>query len=299
MNIKNFPRRHLLLALALWLLAAMQFFWLASFFERLRADYFAETFYAAKSRTHQTPTAPAEEFDSVVRRRDQTLSSDETHSVVQGDMHWLTPAGVAMFEIQSLYGVDRQTRENLHGYGNETRTGQFLFPPHTERKTYGQWNPHYGGPHVAMYDHDEKLGNLPVYVFNFLVDGIDETLGFASLPDVPEKYRAVTYGKGRIWIEPQSGLVVDYEDSGVSYFVDPKTGERVAEIFKWSDRYTPETRSAQLRLATRERWRMFALERGLPGALMLAGLVWAACGLRRIKKPLPAQGAAQLLEFAR
>jgi hypothetical protein len=49
MNI-HFSRRHLLLALALWLLAAMQFFWLASFFERLRADYFAETFYAAKSR---------------------------------------------------------------------------------------------------------------------------------------------------------------------------------------------------------------------------------------------------------
>jgi hypothetical protein len=298
MNIRNFFGRHLLLVLALWLLGALQYFWGASFFERLRADYFAETFYAAKCRAHQTPTAPAEEFDSVVRRRDQALNSDEAHSVIQGDMHWLTPAGVVIFEVQSLYGVDRRTRENLPGYGNEARTGQFLFPPHTERKTYGQWNPHYAGPHVATFDHDEKLGSLPVYVFNFLADGIDETLGYASLPDVPEKYRALTYGKGRIWIEPQSGLVVDYEDGGVSYFVDPKTGERVAEILKWSDRYLPETRTARLRLASRERWRIFALERGLPGALMLAGLVWAACGLRPKKKPLRAQGAAGLLEIA-
>jgi CheY-like chemotaxis protein/HPt (histidine-containing phosphotransfer) domain-containing protein len=41
MNIQNFPRRHLLLALAVWLLGALQYFWGASFFERLRADYFA------------------------------------------------------------------------------------------------------------------------------------------------------------------------------------------------------------------------------------------------------------------
>jgi hypothetical protein len=285
--------------LVFWGLAVLQFFCLANFFEGLPARYVAETKYSAQCHFRQTPSAQFEDFDLIVRRRDQTLTSGSGHSIIQGDMHWMTPQGTSAFEVRSLYGVDRSSRQNLPGFGNEERSGQYFFPLHVEPKSYRYWDPSYAGPRVAMFDHSEKVGEIPVYVFNFVADGIDETSGYVSLPDVPEKYRAITYGKGRLWIEPYSGLVVDYEDAGVSYFVEPATGKRVGEIFTWSDHYTPETRNAQLRLATRERRRMFALERGLPGALVLAGLVCAVCGLRRKTKLLPARAAAaQLLEIA-
>lgn len=266
---------------AFWLMATLLRWWAVPTFERLPADFVAETIYAAKMRSHQTTSSPAEEFECVVRRRDQTLTSGDKYSIIQGDVHWLKPAGVVVFEMFNLYGVDRHNRQNLAGYGSKERTGQYLFPQHTERKQYGLWDPVYAGPRVATFDHVDQFRGVEVYVFNTLADGIDETAGYASLPEVPEKYYALSYGKGRLWIEPVSGIVVDHEDSGVSYFVDPKTGERIGEpIIQWSQRYTPETIDAQLQLATATRRRMRALEVWLPLAFAAAGLICLAAGFR-------------------
>lgn len=265
---------HLAIVIIFWLLAAVQYFWGARYFERLPADYIAETKYAAKCRSHQSPTAPVEEYETIVRRRDQTLNSVAGSSIIQGDTHWVTPAGVVMFEILSLYGVDRRTRENLPGYGNEERSGLYLFPPDTEKKQYGQWDPMYAGPRTATFERSEQLDGMEVYVFNFVVDEIDETSGYVVLPDVPERYRAITYGKGKLSVEPRSGVIVRWEDEGTSYFVEPKTGERVAELFQWSDEFTSETQVAQLRLAHAQRRHHLALEIYLPVALVAAGALW-------------------------
>ncbi|MBA3352250.1 MAG: response regulator [Blastocatellia bacterium] len=194
----RFFSSHLFIALALCSSAAIQHFWLAPRLERLPADYASETSYAASCRFHLTPAAPAEEYDLVARRRDVALTSMDGHSIIQGDTHWTTPAGVVTFKVQNLYGVDRATRANAVGLGNADRNGQYFFPPHTEQRTYGLWDPFYTGPRVATYHHTEQLDGLTVYVFNFIAEDLDETAGYVSLPDVPEKYRASTDGRGKI-----------------------------------------------------------------------------------------------------
>jgi hypothetical protein len=194
-------------------MAALLRWWVAPTLELLPTDYVAETTYTAKLWSPQTLLSAAEESESIVRRREQTLTSRDGHSIIQGDAHWLTTAGVVIFETLNLYGVDR---------------------------------------------------------FN-------ETAGFESLPDVPEKYHALSYGKGRLWIEPVSGVVVDYEDEGTSYFVATKTQERVDETrAQWSARYTAETIQAQLQLAAAMRGRMRVLELWLPLTFSASGLVWIA-----------------------
>ncbi|MEY2538519.1 MAG: hypothetical protein QOG67_2259 [Verrucomicrobiota bacterium] len=264
---------HTYLPLALLLLAVMEILWLTPLLQKLPRDYVAETKILAKCFSRDSPTAAGEQYESIVRRRDQTLSSDATHSLIQGDAHWATPEGEVIFEVLSLYGVDRRTRENLPQYGSQSRTGQYFFPPGTEKKTYGQWDPMYAGPRVASYDHTEQFRGFSVYVFNIIADGIDETSGYEVLPDVPERYRAITYGKGKLWLEPRSGIIVDYEDAGISYFVEPATGEHVAEIFHWNARFTPDTRKEQFQLALRERFWRVALERGIPLALLAGGML--------------------------
>ncbi|MBA3962353.1 MAG: DUF3068 domain-containing protein [Chthoniobacterales bacterium] len=294
----RFFRLHLPIALGLWLAAAAQYFWGAPYLERLPANYTAETTYAAKCRSRQSPTAPLEEYETITRRHDQTLNSVAGSAIIQGDIHWVTPAGVVMFEILSLYGVDRRTRENLPGYGNEERTGLYLFPPDTEKKEYRQWDPMYAGPRTVTFERTEQLDGMEVYVFNFVADGIDETSGYVALPDVPERYRAITYGKGKVSVEPHSGVVVRWEDEGISYFVEPKTGERVAEVFQWSDQFTPETQAEQLRLAHARLRHHLVLEVYLPAALIAAGVLWLAVAAvydrrtrRRTSERLPADSA--------
>ncbi len=279
------PQRFWLGAAALWLMAALLRWWVALAFEPLPADYVAETSYAAKLWSRQTVLSAAEESESIVRRRDQTLTSRDGHSIIQGDAHWLTPAGVVIFETLNLYGVDRSNRQNLAGYGNEDRSGQYLFPPHVEKKQYGLWDPDYAGPRVVTFDHVDKFRGIKVYVFNSLADGIDETAGFESLPDVPTKYHALSYGKGRFWIEPVSGVVVDYEDAGRSYFIETKTGARVGEpMARWSARYTAETIKAQLQLAAAMRGRIRMLELWLPLTFAAAGLIWIAAGFYTLRR---------------
>lgn len=285
--------RLLILMCGLWLLAGVQYFWIAPHLMQLPADYADETRYATKSRFRATPDGDWEDADLIGRRVDQTLVAGAEHSIIQGSLHWTTAEGLAAYETTAIYGVDRQTRMNLPGYGDNSRDGQFLFPPHTEARSYRYWDPQYIGARVANFARSETLDGVPVYMFHFRVQGLDESAGFAHLPDVPERYGAHTEAEGSLWIEPTSGLVVDYEERGTSYFVEPDTGKRIADLYTWSDRYTPQTKAAKLQQGVAARRRIQLLELGLPLGLLLAGSLCLALGLLRRRAPMPDAGVLE------
>ena len=275
------PHRYWFGTAPLWLMAALLRS-VAPALELLPTDFVSETSYAAKLWSRQTLSSAAEESENIVRRRDQTLSSRDGRSIIQGDAHCLTTAGMVIFETLNLYGIDRCNRQNLADYGDEDRSGQYLFPPHLEEKQYGLWDP---DPRVVTFDHEDKFRGIKVYVFNSLADGIDGTAGFESLPDVPRKNLALSFGKSRLWIEPLSGVVLDYENAGRSYFIETKAGERVGELrARLSDRYTAETIKAQLHLATAMRERICMLEFWLPLTCAAAGLIWLAAGFCTLRR---------------
>ena len=225
----------------------------------LPAAYAGETRYAAEGHLRETPDGAWTPITMVARRVDQTIvAAAETH-IVQGDLHWTTESGQVIFESSGLYGVDRRTRMNVPGYGDIERTGQFLFPPGIAPVAFQFWDPMFIGPRTATFDRVETLAGLAVYVFRFSGTAMDETAGYGYLPGVPERYRTLTDGQGTLWIEPVSGVLVDYEEAGDSFFVAAATGERVASFFQWRDRYTPETEAAQLALARTARTRILVL----------------------------------------
>lgn len=278
-------RHRLAVAIGLVVLAGIVRFWIAPQLEALPADYASETTYDSWNRFRETPTGSWSEARLVANRVDRTVSRSRCASLVQGDMHWSTGSGEVLYQTSGVYGVDCRTRANLAGYGQVERHGQFLFPTHVGRTRYVLWDPFYSGPRTVTFEHEEMLDGLPVYVFFSRVRQLDDTAGYMHLPGVPTRYLAYSEGDGTLWVEPTSGIVVDLEDRGTSYFGDPKTKARIADFIEWRSRYTPETRAAQVRLAASARRRIQALETGLPGLLVLAGLVSAALGL---PKPLRA-----------
>jgi hypothetical protein len=183
-----------------------------------------------------------------------------------------------------LYGVDRRTRLNLASYGDDNRTGQYLFPPHVQQSEYLIWDPMFVGLRQASFERIEQIEGLKVYVFSFSATGMDETAGYSYLPEVPEHYLAYTDGEGTIWVEPISGIVVDYWDNGVSYFVDPENGVRIANFNEWTENYTLETKTVQINLARLARLRILALEIWLPGGLLLVVLFFLGLFLLQMKK---------------
>jgi hypothetical protein len=84
-----------------------------------------------------------------------------------------------------------------------------------------------------------------------------------------------------MWVEPISGVVIDFEDSGKSYFGEPLSGKPVADFYFWDARYTPETKAAQLQQALAVRRHILALEVWLPLGFLLAGLIWLSPAVRR------------------
>jgi hypothetical protein len=129
---------------------------------------------------------------------------------------------------------------------------------------------------------------MEVYVFTFSGKGMDETGGYSYLPGVPGHYLVHTDGQGTIWVEPLSGIVVDYKDSGVSYFVNPTTNARVADFNQWDERYTPDTRTTQIKMASSARVRILALEVWLPAGMVLIGVLVPGLlmiGKKKTRKP--------------
>ena len=275
---------YILIGLGLVTLAGLLHFTLDSLLTPLPADYASETRYAAETRFRESPTAEWASTPLIARVVNQTLSTSGNVSIIMGGPHWTTEDGTPTFETTSLYGVDRRTRMNLPGYGDTERSGQFIFPQHVQQTTYEFWDPYYLGPRTATFRGVEQVEGLGVYVFDYIAANIDDTDGYTFLLDVPERYRTITDGQGTLWIEPLSGIVVDFADEGVSDFVDVKTGQRVADFYHWSARYTPETRAAQLALARAARTKHLALELWLPGGLLLAGLLWLAITWWRRRK---------------
>jgi hypothetical protein len=280
---RQFLTRYMLAALGLFATAALVQFGIAPWINELPGNYASETHYAAEDSLRETPNGEWGRTATTLRRVDQTIVSMSETAIVQGDLHVYAENGAVVFESTGLYGVSRFNRQNAPGYGDIERTGQFLFPPDVQPTTYQYWDPMFIGPRGATFERIESLEGLSVYVFHFSCTGLDETAGYSFLPDVPEHYRARTDGQGTLWIEPISGIVVDYAEQGMSYFADLTTGKPIADFHGWSDRYTPESRAAQLRLANEARLRILTINVWLPGGLILAGLIWLGIGLWRSK----------------
>jgi hypothetical protein len=263
---------YMVLAVLLLLSAALARWGLAPALTDLPDDYSAVTRYVAQSKVRDTPAGEWAQYDVDASRVDQTIVAAGGANLVQGDLHWFASSGQVLFENSGLYGVDRRTRANAPGYGDTARTGQYLFPPDVEKASYTYWDPMFIGPRLAVFAREDVVEGMAVYVFRFQVTALNETVGYSYLPDVPEHYSALTDGQGTLWVEPVTGVVV-------SYFADPKSGARLANLHEWSDRYTTETRTAQLALAANARWRALAVTVWLPAGLALAGLAALAWGV--------------------
>ena len=272
--------KKLLLPLVFLLAAAASRFWFTPLAERLPADYANEVFYAQENQFRDSPGGEWQVSKLIARRVDQALSVTSQAIIIQGDLYIYYDNGDLSFQTGGLYGVDRLSRQNLPSYGNEKRSGQYLFPAPLAKMTYILWDPSYIGPQTAAFDHTEMLDGLLVYVFAFSVVELNETDGYSYLPNIPERYLAHTNAQGILWVEPRSGIIVNYQDQGASSFIDPTSEEQVAEFNKWVNVFTPETRAAQLGLARAARLRILALEIGLPAVLLLIGFSILLMSLR-------------------
>lgn len=264
--------------LALLLLAALWAALVSPSIERLEAGFRSNYDFDASARSRDTVDGAWESLRLVGRRTDATLVATDERMVLQSDVIWALGDGSLLFENAGVYAVDRHRRGNLPGLGSSSRTGQFMFPPDVRRIDYALWDSQFMGPRIARYRATGTIGGLRAYRFDFDVRSIDETDGYRHLADVPERYRAHTDGRGSMWVEPRSGLMLDYAEHGRSFFARPD-GSAASAFFEWSARFTAATRAAQVRRATATRQRMLVAGTVLPAVVAGIGIILLVAGL--------------------
>jgi hypothetical protein len=269
----------LLPALLLVTLAGLVRFVIVEKWQMLPADHEHTLEYTAESQIRERIDGQMSVSAVSTRQVAQTLTVTGDVAIIQNNLYWYTQTGELIFQSSGLYGVDRVTRMNLPGYGDASRSGQFLFPPGILQEPFTFWDAMFIGPRQAEYAGVQVLDGLKLYQFNFTGTDMDETVGYSGLPDVPERYRVRTNGEGTLWIEPVTGILVNYEESGVSTYVDPVSNKNMTELFIWSDTFTPETRASQAALAHSGRLRILVYKILVPVSLLIAGLVWLLNGL--------------------
>jgi hypothetical protein len=242
------------------------------------------------------PTDYEEEYmfeGSIMQLNQETMSLDETPTsierflnatgteddvlLLQQDINFYhAEFGVLLEDVCSseLLGVDRSTRENVPGYGDMDRSGQFTFPSGVEKEGYNFWSSSVMSPLPAQYIGEEQFEGLTVYNFKIDVQGID--IGIDEATGLPRTMDVLTELK----VEPISGIPVD---TTTTTTVNMDMGQGPMPVYINSMSFTDDTVADMVDTASSARslilWATvygFWIVIGLGAALTLGGVIVAA-----------------------
>ena len=173
-----------------------------------------------------------------------------------------------------IYGLDRTTRENVSGYGDMDRSGQFTFPAGTEPETYSFWSSSAMTALPANFISEETYHGITVY--NFKIDLSDLPAGTMQGTEVPQTMDVLT----EIKVEPTSGVPV-YTSTTTTIKAQLMPGDPMP-IYINSMSFTSETIDKMVDLAKDSRTMMlwasvygFWIVIGVGAALIVTGVMLA------------------------
>lgn len=110
--------------------------------------------------------------------------------------------GELIRSTSEIYGLDRTTRENVSGYGDMDRSGNFTLPAGLEQKTYSFWSSSAMTALPANFEGEETYHDITVYKFK--IDVSDLPAGTMQGTDAPQTMDVLT----EIKAEPVTGIPV-------------------------------------------------------------------------------------------
>ena len=138
----------------------------------------------------------------------QGLTGDDILLMKQDVSFFVAVAGTPLASLginintSEVYAIDRTTRENVSGYGDADRSGQFTFPADVQQETYSFWSSSAKSALPANFVSEETFQGLKVY--NFKIEAKDLPAGTMAGTGLPQTMDVLT----EIKVEPLSGIPV-------------------------------------------------------------------------------------------
>ncbi len=220
-----------IVAIAFFIVSPSLAFYITPSMKRLPDNLNKVIYYDGKLSMFNEDTLEMEEKDIRIIRYVRALGEENGVLIVREDIEARdkrTNEELPEFRMTKVYGIDPHTTENIAGYGDLDRLGQWLFPVGIKKKNYLVWNTDlddackagYIEPEeavaVAHYLGEEKRAGIKTYKYY----GSQENVFVGYLPTLPE---AKMYYGGEIfaWVEPNTGSIIDLQKHVSQYAVFP------------------------------------------------------------------------------
>lgn len=200
-----------------------------------------------------------------------TEKTTESESLINSSFIAKSITGATLFDLEQKYLVDRYNNHDLPGYVDATGSAYYMFPHHTQKISYQFWPGTFGKSFKMNYIDTTTIDGLKIYHFRGQDNAIDDTLGYSFLPLVPEKYRALSKATVDVFIEPVSGIIINYYDKGVSYYSDSE-GHRLWDISQWSNELKESSIHQMAATASKARQTILLHEYMIPFGLLSLGI---------------------------
>ncbi|MCK4368962.1 MAG: DUF3068 domain-containing protein [Dehalococcoidales bacterium] len=252
--------------------------WLLAIFPamaKMPTDYEREYTFEGFIKQLNSETMSLDEIPTnVVRLLTATGTQDDVLLLKQEVNFYHAQAGILLTSSSEVYGLDRTTRENVSGYGDMDRSGQFTFPAGVEQKTYTFWSSSAMTTLPANFVSEETFQGITVY--NFKIDSENLDAGTLEGTGLLQTMDVLT----EIKVEPVSGVPV-YTASTTTVKAPLLPGDPIP-IYVNYFAFTSETTDGMVDTATSARsmilWATvygFWIVIGVGAALIVVGVVMA------------------------
>jgi hypothetical protein len=242
---------------------------------KMPADYEQEYAFDGFLKQLNSETMSLDEIPTDVARILTATGVEDDVLLLQQDINiYIAQSETLLSSSSDIYGLDRTTRENVPGYGNIDRTGNFTLPAGVEKETYSFWSSSAMTALPATFISEETYHGITVY--NFKIDVSDLPAGTMEGTEAPRTMDVLT----EIKAEPVSGVPV-YLSTTTTLKAQLTAGDPTT-IYVNSMAYTSETIDEMVDLAKSSRslilWTSvygFWIAIAVGAALVVIGVVMA------------------------
>jgi len=262
------------------IIVALALIWLLAIFPimaKMPADYEQMyTFEGYIMQLNQDTMSLDETPTSIERFLEATDTQDNVVLIKQDIDFYVAGTDIRIDDVctSELLGVDRSTRENVSGYGDMDRVGQFTFPAGVEKESYDFWSASAMSALPAQYIGEEQFAGITVY--NFKIEVQDVNYGTDEATGVPRTMDLLT----EIKVEPISGIPVD---TTTTTTIKMNLGQGPMPVYINSMSFTDDTISEMVDTASSARNMIllatvygFWIVIGLGAVLTVGGVIMAA-----------------------
>lgn len=175
-----------------------------------------------------------------------------------------TVDGDKIINVKAEYSIDPETwtHQNIRSPSGEP---VYLFAPSHQKKGDSFWYIHinYGIPVEMKFQKEEVIEGLVTYKYSSSFE-VDQTDKLTHLEKVPEERGVDLDVDLSLWIEPNTGWLIKYEDSAVAYYYKQDTKVRLFPWNKFSNSFIKRSVNRQVDAARDRLSLLFFLEYFLP-----------------------------------